>query len=66
MLSEIARELYFHPPDHAAEIINILFDDKILKNEWLLEISRMQKRIVFKENFQKVCKTNYKQITLAF
>ena len=49
------------------EIINILFDDKILKNEWLLEISRMQKRIVsLRENFQKVCKTNYKQITLAF
>ena len=47
MLSEIARELYFHPPDHAAEIINILFDDKILKNEWLLELSKMQKRIVF-------------------
>ena len=27
MLSEIARELYFHPPDHAAEVINILFAD---------------------------------------
>ena len=46
MLSEIARELYFHPPDHAAEIINILLNDKILKNEWLSEISRMQKRII--------------------
>ncbi len=46
MLSEIARELYFHPPDHAAEIINILLNDKILKNEWLAEISKMQKRII--------------------
>ncbi len=46
MLSEIARELYFHPPDHAAEIINILLVDKILKNQWLTEITRMQQRIV--------------------
>ena len=46
MLSEIARELYFHPPDHAAEIINILLNDKILKNEWLTELVSMQQRIV--------------------
>ena len=64
MLSEIARELYFHPPDHAAEIINILFDDKILKNEWLLEISRMQKRIVslrekFSKSLQNKLQTDY-------
>ena len=55
MLSEIARELYFHPPDHAAEIINILLDDKILKNEWLTEISSMQRRIVsLREKFSKI------------
>ncbi len=55
MLSEIARELYFHPPDHAAEIINILLGDKILKNEWLTEISNMQKRIVsLRDKFSKI------------
>ena len=45
MLSEIARELYFHPPDHAASLINILLENEILKSEWLLEIGHMQKRI---------------------
>ena len=45
MLSEIARELYFHPPDHAASLINILLEDELLKSEWLLEIGHMQKRI---------------------
>ena len=55
MLSEIARELYFHPPDHAAEIINILLNDKILKNEWLTELSSMQRRIVsLREKFSKI------------
>ena len=61
---EIARELYFHPPDHAAEIINILLDDNILKNEWLIEISRMQKRIVslrekFSQSLQNKFQTDY-------
>ena len=46
MLSEIARELYFHPPDHAAEIINTLLKDQILKKDWLSEIRTMQNRIV--------------------
>ncbi len=46
MLSEIARELYFHPPDHAAEIINTLLKDEILKKDWLSEIRTMQNRIV--------------------
>ncbi len=46
MLSEIARELYFHPPDHAAEIINTLLKDKVLKKNWLSEIRTMQSRIV--------------------
>jgi aspartate aminotransferase len=46
MLSEIARELYFHPPDHAASIINILLADENLKEEWLSELSSMQNRIV--------------------
>ena len=46
MLSEIARELYFHPPDHAAEIINTLLKDEILKEDWLSEIRTMQNRIV--------------------
>ena len=46
MLSEIARELYFHPPDHAAEIINILLKDEVLKKNWLSEIRTMQNRIV--------------------
>ncbi len=46
MLSEIARELYFHPPDHAAAIINILLNSETLKDEWLFELSNMQKRIV--------------------
>ena len=45
MLSEIARELYFHPPDHAASLINILLENEELKSEWLLEIGHMQKRI---------------------
>ena len=45
MLSEIARELYFHPPDHAASLINILLENEVLKSEWLLEIDHMQKRI---------------------
>ena len=45
MLSEIARELYFHPPDHAASLINILLENEVLKSEWLLEIGHMQKRI---------------------
>ena len=45
MLSEIARELYFHPPDHAASLINILLEDELLKSEWLSEIGHMQKRI---------------------
>jgi len=46
MLSEIARELYFHPPDHAAEIINTLLKDEVLKKDWLSEIRIMQNRIV--------------------
>ena len=46
MLSEIARELYFHPPDHAASIINILLASETLKEEWLLELSSMRNRIV--------------------
>jgi aspartate aminotransferase len=46
MLSEIARELYFHPPDHAASVINILLEDVNLKKEWSLELNTMQKRIV--------------------
>ena len=46
MLSEIARELYFHPPDHAAEIINTLLKDEVLKKNWLSEIRTMQNRIV--------------------
>jgi aspartate aminotransferase len=50
MLSEIARELYFHPPDHAAETINTLLKDKILKTDWLLEIEIMQKRIASLRN----------------
>ena len=45
MLSEIARELYFHPPDHAASLINILLENEMLKSEWLIEIGHMQKRI---------------------
>jgi len=45
-LSEIARELYFHPPDHAASIINILLASETLKEEWLLELSSMRNRIV--------------------
>ena len=64
MLSEIARELYFHPPDHAAEIINILRNDKIMKNEWLSEISRMQERIIslrkkFSKSLQNKLQTDY-------
>ena len=64
MLSEIARELYFHPPDHAAEIINILLNDKIMKNEWLSEISRMQERIIslrkkFSKSLQNKLQTDY-------
>ena len=50
MLSEIARELYFHPPDHAASVINILLENDKLKNDWLLEIRSMQKRIMFLRN----------------
>lgn len=46
MLSEIARELYFHPPDHAASIINILLASEKLKEEWLFELSTMRNRIV--------------------
>ncbi len=46
MLSEIARELYFHPPDHAAEIINTLLKHEVLKKDWLSEIKTMQNRIV--------------------
>ena len=46
MLSEIARELYFHPPDHAASIINILLASETLKEDWLLELSSMRNRIV--------------------
>jgi aspartate aminotransferase len=46
MLCEIARELYFHPPDHAASVINILLEDVNLKKEWSLELNTMQKRIV--------------------
>lgn len=64
MLSEIARELYFHPPDHAAEIINILLNDSILKNDWLSEVNRMQKRIVslrkkFSKSLQNKLQTDY-------
>ena len=64
MLSEIARELYFHPPDHAAEIINILLRNEILKTEWLTEISSMQKRIVslrekFSKSLQNKLQTDY-------
>ncbi len=64
MLSEIARELYFHPPDHAAEIINILLNNKILKNEWLTEIISMQQRIVslrekFSISLQNKLQTDY-------
>ena len=64
MLSEIARELYFHPPDHAAEIINILLGNEILKTEWLTEISSMQKRIVslrekFSKSLQNKLQTDY-------
>ena len=64
MLSEIARELYFHPPDHAAEIINILLGNEVLKNEWLTEISSMQKRIVslrgkFSKSLQNKLQTDY-------
>jgi len=67
MLSEIARELYFHPPDHAAEIINILLDDKILKNEWLLEISKMQKRIVsLREKFSNSLQNKFKSDYFSF
>ena len=50
MLSEIARELYFHPPDHAASVINILLENDNLKNDWLLEIGNMQKRIMSLRN----------------
>ena len=50
MLSEIARELYFHPPDHAASVINILLEDPHLKLEWILELKTMQKRIVSLRN----------------
>jgi aspartate/tyrosine/aromatic aminotransferase len=50
MLSEIARELYFHPPDHAASVINILLENDKLKNDWLLEIGSMQKRIMSLRN----------------
>ena len=50
MLSEIARELYFHPPDHAASVINILLEDPHLKLEWILELETMQKRIVSLRN----------------
>ena len=50
MLSEIARELYFHPPDHAAETINILLEDENLKYDWLVEIRSMQERIVTLRN----------------
>jgi aspartate aminotransferase len=50
MLSEIARELYFHPPDHAASVINILLENNNLKNDWLLEIGNMQKRIISLRN----------------
>ena len=46
MLSEIARELYFHPPDHAAEIINTLLKHEVLKKDWISEIRTMQNRIV--------------------
>ena len=46
MLSEIARELYFHPPDHAASIINILLASEKLKEEWLFELSTMRNRII--------------------
>ncbi|MDC3072064.1 aromatic amino acid transaminase [bacterium] len=67
MLSEIARELYFHPPDHAAEIINILLNDSILKNDWLSEISRMQKRIVFlREKFSKSLQNKLKTDFFSF
>jgi aspartate aminotransferase len=50
MLSEIARELYFHPPDHAASVINILLENDKLKNDWLIEIGSMQKRIMSLRN----------------
>ena len=46
MLSEIARELYFHPPDHAASVINILLEDLNLRKDWVSELDFMQKRIV--------------------
>lgn len=46
MLSEIARELYFHPPDHAASVINILLEDLNLRKDWVSELDTMQKRIV--------------------
>ena len=46
MLSEIARELYFHPPDHAASVINILLEDLNLRKDWISELDTMQKRIV--------------------
>ena len=64
MLSEIARELYFHPPDHAAAIINILLNDSILKNDWLSEVGIMQKRIVslrekFSKSLQNKLQTDY-------
>ena len=67
MLSEIARELYFHPPDHAASLINILLENEVLKSEWLLEIDHMQKRIeTLRKKLSKYLQEKQKSDFLSF
>src|SRR5690606_10408078 len=42
----IVRGAYSQPPDHGAEIVRIILEDKALRAEWQAELEAMRKRMV--------------------
>jgi len=45
-MNNIIRSSYSQPPDHGAEIIRVILDDKELRAEWQNELDEMRNRMI--------------------
>jgi len=45
-LGNIVRSAYSQPPDHGAEVVNIILNDPDLRAEWEAELTEMRERMV--------------------
>ncbi len=49
-MGNVVRASYSQPPDHGAEIVRVILDDKDLRQEWEEEVKQVRERIKYLRN----------------